>query len=90
MSESIVCDRPNEDVKYLVDIKEEILDASSVTDIDSIKNDSPCAIVQDEVFVKEEPLECINESDLKSSDPLNINSSNLKVCCLKYSLNIMF
>ena len=65
MSQSIVCDGLFGDSKYLINIKEEPLDASSVTDIDSIKQDSPYATIEDEIDIKEESLESIDDSDLK-------------------------
>ena len=81
MSGSVVCDFAFEDAKYSIDIKEEPLD--NVTDID-IKHDSLCALIKDEIDIKGESLESNNEfnSDLKmrSSCPLNPNSSNSKVC----------
>ena len=43
MSQNIVCDSSCDDAKYLIDIKEEPLDAFSVTNIDSSKHGSPCA-----------------------------------------------
>ena len=93
MSLSIVCDSPCEDTKYLIDIKEEPLEALSVTDIDSVKHDSSCATIKDEIYIKEESLDTIDESDLnlemRSTDPLNPNSSNSKVCGLKYPLDIL-
>ena len=93
MSQSIVCDSPCADTKYLTDIKEEPLEAPSVTDIDSIKHDSSCATIKDEIYIKEEPLDTIDESDLnlemRRTDPLNLNSSNSKVCGLKQSLDIL-
>ena len=91
MNQSIVCGSPCEDTKYSIDIKEEPLDAPSVTDIDTIKHDSPCAIMKDEIDIKETLLECIDESNLnfemRSYDPLNLNpnSSNSKVGSIKYS-----
>ena len=66
-----------------MDIKEEPVDALSVTDID-IKHDSPCAIIEDEIDIKEEPLESIEESEcnfkMSNSNPLNSNLSYSKVC----------
>ena len=93
MSQSIVCDSPCEDTKYLINIKKEPLEALSVTDIDSIKHDSPCATIKDEIDIKEEPFDTIDESDLniemKSTGPLIPNPSNSKVCDLKQSLDIL-
>ena len=93
MSQSIVSDSSCEDTKYLIDITEEPLDSPSVTDIDSIKLDGSCATIKDEIDIKEEPLDTIDESDLsletRSTDPLSPNSSNSKVCGLKYLLDIL-
>ena len=84
MSKNIVCDSPCEDTTCFIDIKEEPLDVPSVPDIDSIKHDSPSAIIKDEIDIKEEPLQGIDESDLNfkipSFDPLNPNTSSSKVC----------
>ena len=84
MSQNIVCDSPCEDTTCFIGIKEEPLNAPSVTDISSIKHDSPCAIIKDEIDSKEESLEGIHESDLnfemKISDHLNLNAPNSKVC----------
>ena len=84
MSQSIVCDSHDEDTKHLIGIKEEPLHAPKVTDIDSIKHDTLGAVIKDEMEIKEEPLESIEESglntDLRNSDLLNQNSSNIEVC----------
>ena len=90
MSQSIGFDRPCEDTKYSIDIKEEPLDANSGTVIDNIKPDSPCSNIKDEIYIKEDPLESIDECELnvelRSSDPLEPNSSNLQVCGIHYFL----
>ena len=84
MSQSIVCDSRCEDTKHLIGIKEELLHAPKVTDIDSMKHGTLCAVIKDEMEMKEEPLESIDESglntDMKNSDLLNLNSSNIEVC----------
>ena len=65
MSQSIVCNNPCEDTKFSTGIKEEPLNAPSVTNIDNIKPDSPCSTITDEIDIKEEPLESIDEFGLK-------------------------
>ena len=88
MRQNIVCDSACEDTKYSFGIKEEPLDASSVTDID-IKHDSSCAFIKDEIDIKEEPLVGSDDSDLNSemrrSDLVNQSSSNSRVSSLRYS-----
>ena len=77
-------------IKDDIDIKEEPLDAPSITNIDNIKPASPCSTIKDEIYIKEEPLERIDKFGLnvevRSSDPLRSNSSNLKVCGIHYFL----
>ena len=94
LSQIIVGDNPSEDTEYSIDIKEELLDVPSVTDIDSIKHGSTCATIKDEIDIKEEPFEIIDESDfnyeMRSSEPRNSNSSISKVCSLKYSFDYLF
>ena len=84
MSQSIVFDSPSENTKCSADIKEEHLDAPSVTDIDNIKPASPFSTIKDEIDIKEEPLESTDESylnvEMRTSDPLKSNSATLKVC----------
>ena len=90
MSQSIVCDSSCEDTTYLIDIKEELLDVASATDIDSIKHDRLCATMKDEIDIKEEPLNNVDEFDLnfdiRNSEPLKSSS---KVCGIKHSIDIL-
>ena len=93
MSQRFVCDGPSEDTICLFEVKEEPLDAPSVNDIDNIKHDSPCASIKDEIYIKEESLENIDESalnfEMRSSDLHNLNSSNSEVCGIKNSIYIL-
>ena len=93
MSENIVCNSPCEDSKYLIDIKEEPLDASLVADFDGIRHDISSTTVKVEICIKEEHLETVDESDFNfemvTSNRLNPSASNLKVCDLKYYIIIL-
>ena len=90
MSQIIVCDNSCEDTKYLIDFKEEPVDGSSVTDIDCIKQDSFCATIKDEIYIKEETLDNVAETDfnfkIESPHPLE---SNVKVGDIKNSFTIL-
>ena len=87
MSQSSVYKSPCEDNKYAIDIKEESLDASAVTDIDTIKHDSCLFKIKDEIDSKDEPLErtdgYIFDLELRSPNHLKQDSSHMKVCLAK-------
>ena len=90
MNENIVYNSSCEDNKYLIDIKEEPLDASSVTDNGTIEHGSRRLIIQDGINVKEELLESMDESDFDFKMGLfNLLKLNSQVCGINYALEIL-
>ena len=69
MSQSLVCNNPCEDAKFSTGIKEEHLDAPSVTNIDNIKPDHSFSTIMDEIYIKEEPLDAPSVTNIDSIKP---------------------
>ena len=90
MSQSFAYKSLCEDSKYSIYIKEELLDASAVTDIDSIKHDRCWLKIKEEIDIKDEPLERTNgyDFDLEFRRPnhLKQDSSHSKFCAVSNSL----